>query len=171
MTVATKGAAGSGSSAYRIRPGRPEDAAALAEVFHAAVHGLASRHYTPVQIRAWCPERPPTEVFGRRLSDGRQLWVAADAEDVPAAFIDLEADGHVDMLFCHPRAAGQGVAAALYADLEAAARRDGLTRLHVRASEAARGFFERQGFAVQQRCLFERNGVMMHNYLMEKPLS
>lgn len=171
MTVETEHSPACGPGDFRIRPGRDQDAAALAEVFAAAVHGIASRAYTPEQIAAWCPETPPAAVFEKRLRDGRQLWVAADADDLPAAFIDLERDGHVDMLFCHPRAAGQGVAGALYERLEQAAYQAAMPRLYVRASEVARGFFERQGFAVQQRCDFERNGVMIHNYLMEKPLS
>lgn len=86
------------------------------------------------------------------------------------AFIDLEADGSIDMLFCHPRAAGQGAAAALYARLEAAAQRQGMRLLYVEASEAARGFFERMGFALDRRREFERRGVKIHNYRMVKIL-
>ena len=171
MTVYAQEGAACGRGAFRVRPGRHADAAALAEVFRAGVHGLASKYYAPEQIHAWCPETPPAAVFETRLADGRQLWVAADDDDLPVAFIDLETDGHVDMLFCHPRAAGQGVARALYGELEAAARQSGMTRLYVHASEAARAVFAHQGFVVQQRCDFERRGVAMHNYLMEKHLS
>lgn len=171
MTQEGAGGAASGLRAFTVRRGRAEDAAALADVFHSAVHGLASRHYTPEQIAAWCPEAPPPDLFRQRVCDGRKLWVAADKADVAAAFIDLEADGHIDMLFCHPRAAGQGVAAALYGQLEAAAQRQGLVQLYVNASEAARGFFERQGFAVERRREVERRGVTLHNYRMVKPLA
>lgn len=171
MTLQIKRNSACGSGSFRVRLGRAADAAALAEVFTAAIHGIASRAYSPEQIRAWCPEPPPAKVFEKRIADGRQLWVAADGDDRPAAFIDLERDGHVDMLFCHPRAAGQGVAAALYETLEYAAVQQQMSRLYVRASEVAQGFFEHQGFEVQERCEFERRGVMMHNYLMEKHLS
>nr|WP_239032548.1 GNAT family N-acetyltransferase [Leisingera sp. MMG026] len=153
-----------------IRQFRAGDAAVLTDVFASAVHGIASRFYSPAQIRAWCPEAPSSEAFLRKLSDGRAVWVAADDADVPAAFIDLEADGHIDMLFCHPRAAGQGVAAMLYGKLEETALRQGIGLLYTEASEAARGFFERMGFVLEKRCEFERGGVKIHNYRMVKIL-
>ncbi|WP_350356298.1 GNAT family N-acetyltransferase [Leisingera thetidis] len=134
------------------------------------MHGIASRFYSPEQINAWCPEAPPAAAIGQKLSDGRAAWVAVDQADVPVAFIDLESDGHIDMLFCHPRAAGQGAAAALYGRLETAALRQGIGLLYVEASEAARRFFERQGFAVDRRREFERSGVKIHNYRMVKIL-
>ncbi|MFY0310317.1 GNAT family N-acetyltransferase [Leisingera sp. D0M16] len=156
--------------AYRIRQFKAGDTAALAEVFRSAVHGIASRFYSPEQINAWCPGPPPAAAIGQKLSDGRAAWVAVDEEEAPVAFIDLESDGHIDMLFCHPRAAGQGVGAGLYGRLEAAALRQGLGLLYVEASEAARGFFERQGFVVDRRRDFERSGVKIHNYRMVKIL-
>ncbi|WP_051337309.1 GNAT family N-acetyltransferase [Leisingera daeponensis] len=166
---AEEGAPRSGGR-YKIRQFKADDAEDLAEVFRAAVHGIASRFYSPEQINAWCPGAPPAAAMGQKLSDGRAAWVAVDEEGAPAAFIDLESDGHIDMLFCHPRAAGQGAAAALYTRLEAAATRQGLKLLYVEASEAARGFFERQGFAVDRRREFERSGVKIHNYRMVKIL-
>ncbi|WP_323780480.1 GNAT family N-acetyltransferase [Leisingera sp.] len=153
-----------------IRQFKASDAAALADVISSAVHGIASRVYSPAQISAWCPKTPPSDAILQKLSDGRAVWVAADGEDVPVAFIDLEADGHIDMLFCHPRAAGQGVAAMLYGKLEEAALRQGIRLLYVEASEAARGFFERAGFALDKRCEFVRGGVKIHNYRMVKIL-
>lgn len=142
----------------------------LATVYHCAVHGIASRFYSPEQIEAWSPEAPPADAFRQKLTDGRAVWVAVDAGNVPLAFIDLEADGHIDMLFCHPGAAGQGIAGALYRRLEATALRQRIGLLHVEASEAARGFFERNGFALDRRREFERRGVRIHNYRMVKIL-
>ncbi|MEX0303575.1 MAG: GNAT family N-acetyltransferase [Leisingera sp.] len=159
-----------GAAVFRIRQFKAEDAEALADVFHAAVHGIANRFYSPEQVSAWCPEVPPADAMRRKMSDGRAVWVAASEGDRPVAFIDLEADGSIDMLFCHPRAAGQGAAAALYARLEAAAQRQGMRLLYVEASEAARGFFERMGFALDRRREFERRGVKIHNYRMVKIL-
>ncbi|WP_052261785.1 GNAT family N-acetyltransferase [Leisingera sp. ANG-M1] len=170
MTFDTAASPDTGPASYSIRQFQAGDAAALANVFKSAVHGIASQFYSPEQIAAWCPEAPPEEAFRQKMSDGRAVWVAADAADIPVAFIDLEADGHIDMLFCDPIAAGQGVAAALYRRLEAAAQRQGIGLLYVEASEAARGFFERMGFALDKRRDFERRGVKIHNYRMVKIL-
>ncbi|UWQ77896.1 GNAT family N-acetyltransferase [Leisingera sp. S132] len=156
----------------QIREFRPKDAAALAQIFHAAVHGIGARDYSPEQLRAWSPEPAPAEVWASRAADGRRVFVAADGpEDQPQAFIELEMDGHINCFYCHPQAAGTGTGAALYERLEAEARSLGLRSLNVEASEAARRFFLRQGFAVETRREIERRGVALHNYRMIKLLS
>jgi putative acetyltransferase len=85
-------------------------------------------------------------------------------------FIDLEADGHIDRLYCAPEAAGRGVASRLYEATEAAARVQGISRLFTEASERARRFFERKGFTVLERQDMIRRGVPIHNYRMTKTL-
>ena len=103
--------------------------------------------------------------------DGRLTLVAADEQDQIVAFIDLEPDGHIDRLFCAPEAAGQHIASRLYTELEAAARAQGIGRLHTEASELARRFFERKDFIVLERQDRVLHGVPIHNYRMAKTLS
>jgi putative acetyltransferase len=86
------------------------------------------------------------------------------------AFTDLEADGHIDRLFCAPEAAGHGIASRLYDTLEAAAREQGIGRLYVEASELARPVFEHKGFTVLERQDNMLRGVPVHNYRMAKAL-
>ena len=154
----------------RIRPFEDRDAAEWGRIFHAAVHGIGARDYTPAQCTAWSPEEAPADVIRQRARDGRTTWVAADQADVAQGFIELEPDGHIDCFYIAPDHAGTGNGAALYAALEQEARRLGLARLYVEASEAARRFFLRQGFTDQGRRDFLRRGVSMHNYAMEKSL-
>jgi putative acetyltransferase len=71
--------------------------------------------------------------------------VAANEDDRPVAYIDLEPNGHIDRLFCAPEAAGQGIASRLYDAVEAAAREQGIRSLFTEASELARRLFERKG--------------------------
>ncbi|ATF17795.1 GNAT family N-acetyltransferase [Phaeobacter gallaeciensis] len=155
----------------KIRLFRPEDAAALAQIFHAAVHGVSARDYSPEQCAAWSPEPAPAEVWQGRAGDGRFVFVAVDAADQPQGFIELERDGHIDCFYCHPDVAGTGVGLALYQQLEAQARDLGLSSLYVEASEAAKRFFTRQGFTDEGRREIERRGVGLHNYRMTKALS
>lgn len=154
----------------RIRPFEPRDAADWGRIFHAAVHGIGVRDYTPAQCAAWSPEHAPAEVIEKRARDGRITWVAADRADVAQGFIELEPDGHIDCFYIAPEHAGTGVGAALYVALEEEACRLGLARLYVDASEAARRFFLRKGFTDQGRRDFLRRGVAMHNYAMGKAL-
>lgn len=152
-----------------IRPYLEADAEALAAVFERAIRTIGARDYSQNQIEAWIGREPRAELFRVRMADGRRCWVA-DHDGQVVAFVDLESDGHIDFLFADPSVAGQGVAARLLDELEAAARQAGLTRLYVEASEAARRFFLRRGYAVQARRDFEIGGVAIHNYAMERRL-
>jgi putative acetyltransferase len=161
-------AKGANLPAMRIRPFQDDDPPALAALFHAAVTAIAAGHYAPEQIRAWSPAPADPARFAARGRDGRTLLVAVDSEDRPIAYGDVEEDGHIDHFYCAPDHAGTGVTAALYRALEAAARARGIARLHVEASEPARLFFLKQGFAVLHRRDFAIGGVPIHNYAMAK---
>jgi len=154
----------------RIRPFHPDDAPALAALFHASVHGIARAHYSRDQIEAWSPAPADPARFRERAGDGRLVLVAVDEAGAPLGYGDLEADGHIDHLYCSPDAAGTGIAAALYAELEAAARARGIGRLFTEASEPARRFLLKRGFRTIARNRFALAGVAIHNWRMEKPL-
>lgn len=153
-----------------IRAYNSRDAADLADVFFRSVRQVALSAYTAAQVRAWAPEPRTAEWAHGEASDGRLVLVAADADDRPVAYIDLEPDGHIDRVFCAPEAAGQGIASRLYDAVEAAAREQGIRSLFTEASELARRLFERKGFAVVERQDLVIRGVAIHNYRMAKAL-
>lgn len=154
-----------------IRPYRADDAPSMARLYYDAVRALGPRGYSPAQVAAWAP-RPldPIDVLNR-AADGRATLVAADADDRAVAYVDLEADGHIDHLYCHPDFAGRGVASRLLEAVIARAVETGITALHVEASELARPVFERHGFTVNRRRDFEVRGVPIHNYAMRRELA
>ena len=154
----------------KLRTYRAGDAARLEEIFRAAILQLGSRDYTAEQVAVWSGARVTAERLHEMYSDGRATFVAVDETDTAIAFSDLEADGHVDMLYCHPDHAGRGVASALLAAIESAARQAGMTRLHTEASETARQVFARAGYATVLRRPLEIDGVALHNWKMEKRL-
>lgn len=154
-----------------IRAYRAGDAADMAVVYERAVRAIGARDYSPEQVAAWIGD--PAALAARleaRMADGRRCWVATDAMDRPKAFVDLEADGHIDFLYADPDVAGRGVTTTLLDRLEDAALRSGIARLYVEASEAARRVFDRRGYATVRRRDFEVRGVAIHNYAMERRL-
>jgi putative acetyltransferase len=159
-----------GAVKVTIRPYDQRDAGDLAEVNFRSVRQAALSDYTIDQVRAWLPERPSPVLMHQRASDGRMVLVAVDDHDRVVAYIDLEASGHIDHLFCAPVAVGHGIASQLYDVTEATARKQGIDRLFVEASEPARRLFERKGFVVRERQDLIRNGVAIHNYKMAKLL-
>jgi putative acetyltransferase len=152
-----------------IRAYRSEDAAALAELFHLSVRVLGARRYTPEQTAVWSPERPDPDTVDQRARDGRAVLVATDGRGRLAGFGELEADGHIDRLYVHPDAAGTGTGGELLDALLALAAEQGIERLHVEASELARGLFARRGFRTIHRRDFELGGVPIHNWEMVRP--
>lgn len=153
-----------------IRRFRAADAPRLAAIYHVAVHAIGARFYTAAQCRAWSPAPPDPSAYVAKAAQ-RAFLVAVDAADVPIGYGDLEPDGHIDHLYCHPDHAGTGIGSAVCAALIAAARHDGIPLLYVEASEAARGVFERQGFVLEHRRDFAVAGIAIHNYRMVMPLA
>jgi len=88
----------------------------------------------------------------------------ADAQALAALF-----HASVREAGCRDYSAAQ-VAAWSPVAIERAAKRDGIARLFVEASEAARRLFERRGFSVEARNDVALHGVMLHNYRMSKAL-
>lgn len=151
-----------------IRRFKPNDAVALADLFHAAVQQTAAQDYTAEQIAAWSPHTPNPARYVEKASDGRIFLVAINGAGEPIAYGDLELDGHLDHFYCRPDVTGKGIASALYDVLERTAIEVGLTRIYVEASETARALFKHKGFSIETRQDFSIQGVAIHNYLMSK---
>ena len=152
-----------------IRPFEPRDAEALAELFHASVRQIGISDYSAEQVAAWSPSKPDPQQYVRKAG-GRTFLVALSDDNRPIGYGDLEPDGHIDHLYCHPDVVGTGVGSAIYEALEVAAKRAGISLLVVEASEGARRLFERLGFSVDGRNDLTINGVAIHNYRMSKSI-
>lgn len=143
------------------------DCDATIQIFLGAIRDVASRDYSAAQIDAWAKVDDTDSWATRRAS--RPAWVAW-REDVAVGFTDLEPDGHLDMMFVHPKYQGIGVASLLLATVEAEAIKQGLKRIFTEASLTAKPFFERKGFMVLARQSVETRGQMLTNFRMEKYL-
>ena len=87
---------------YSLRRYRRGDAAALAEVFEAAVRGTACRDYTPAQIDAWAASAPAAA--GREEWFSRLYTVVAEQDGRPVAYGNIDDTGYLDHLFVCPEA-------------------------------------------------------------------
>lgn len=153
-----------------VRSFQSRDAALLGRVFYRSVHEVGSARYSSSQVAVWAPAEPTEELYLARACDGRVFLVAVDGEDRPLGYGDLKPDGHIHHLYFAPEATRTGLAVTLYEQLERAATEQGLRLLYTEASELARGFFYKRGFAVVERRDFILRDVPIHNYRMEKRL-
>jgi len=151
-----------------LRPFLPADTPVLAAIFAAAIQELTGDDYDETQQEAWASVADDEEEFGKKLAGG--LTLIASLENAPVGFAALKGKDHIDMLYVHPNAAGQGVASALLDALEKLAGARGATSLTVEASDNAQEFFKKRGYVAQQRNSVTINGEWLANTTMQKAL-
>src|SRR5580700_5903736 len=104
------------SDAPALRPFLPADTPILAAIFVASIEALTGDDYGEAQQEAWSAVADDEEAFGKRLASG--LTLVATLEGAPVGFASLKGKDHVDLLYVHPGAVGQGVASMLCEALE-----------------------------------------------------
>jgi putative acetyltransferase len=151
-----------------LRPFLPADVPMLAAIFVASVEGLTGDDYSEAQQEAWTAAVEDEAAFGKRLAS--QLTIVATLQGSPVGFASLKGKDHIDLLYVHPGAVGQGVATMLCEALEKLAGARGAMSLTVDASDNAAEFFARRGYEAKQRNTVSLNGEWLANTTMQKPL-
>lgn len=152
----------------RIRPFKPGDEASLMRVFRCAVHGIASKDYSPEQVNAWAPADMDLESWGERIRPLHPFVAELDGDI--AGYADLQPSGHIEHFFVSGEYPRRGVGSALMAKLHESAQRQGISSLTADVSLTAEPFFARHGFVVIERKLPIRRGVVLQNAFMRKQL-
>ena len=152
-----------------LRPFLPADTSILAAIFVAAIQELTGDDYSEAQQEAWAAVAEDEETFGKKLAE--QLTLIATLQNSPAGFASLKGADHIDLLYVHPGAAGQGVATMLVDALEKLAGARGAKILNVDASDNAEPFFKKRGYVAMQRNTVTVNGEWLANTTMQKTLA
>ena len=151
-----------------LRPFLAEDTPVLAAIFIASIEGLTGDDYSEAQQQAWASAADDEAAFGKRLAS--ELTLVATFQGSPVGFASLKGKDHIDLLFVHPGAVGQGVAAMLCDALEKLAAGRGAKNLTVDASDNAAEFFAKRGYEAKQRSTVSVNGEWLANTTMHKSL-
>jgi len=152
-----------------LRPFLPADTSILAVIFVAAIQELTGDDYSEAQQEAWAAVAEDEATFGKRLAG--QLTLIATVQNSPVGFASLKGADHIDLLYVHPSAAGQGVATLLVDALEKLAGARGAKILTVDASDNAEPFFKKRGYIAMQRNTVTINGEWLANTTMQKTLA
>jgi putative acetyltransferase len=152
-----------------LRPFLAEDTPVLAAIFAASIEELTGEDYNQAQQEAWISAADDEEQFGKRLAS--ELTLIATLQNSPVGFASLKGADHIDMLYVHPGAAGQGVASMLCDALEKLAGGRGAKTLTVDASDNATEFFIKRGYVAKQRNTVTVNGEWLANTTMQKTLA
>jgi putative acetyltransferase len=151
-----------------LRPFLATDTPVLAAIFAASIEELTGDDYSEAQQEAWASAVEDEEKFGQRLA--AELTLVATLQNSPVGFAALKGPDHIDMLYVHPGAVGQGVAAMLCDALEKLAGARGAKNLTVDASDNATEFFLKRGYVAMQRNTVTINGEWLANTTMQKAL-
>jgi putative acetyltransferase len=151
-----------------LRPFLAGDIPVLAAIFVDSIEALTADDYSVAQQQAWASAADDEEQFGRRLAG--ELTLIATLQNSPVGFASLKGTGHIDMLYVHPSAVGQGVASLLCEALEKLAGGRGAKSLTVDASDNALEFFVHRGYVAKQRNTLTVNGEWLANTTMQKTL-
>ncbi|HXQ07406.1 MAG TPA: GNAT family N-acetyltransferase [Bradyrhizobium sp.] len=151
-----------------LRPFLAADTPVLAAIFVASVEELTGDDYSEAQQQAWASAADDEEQFGQRLAS--ELTLIATLQNSPVGFASLKGTDHIDMLYVHPGAVGQGVASMLCDALEKLAGSRGAKSLSVDASDNAQEFFLKRGYVGKQRNTVTVNGEWLANTTMQKTL-
>jgi len=152
-----------------LRPYLPADLPMLAAIFVASIEELTGDDYSEAQQEAWAAAAGDEEAFGQKLAG--QLTLIATIQSAPVGFASLRGADHIDMLYVHPSATGQGVASMLVEALEKLAGARGAKHLAVDASDNAEPFFRKRGYVAMQRNTVTLNGEWLANTTMQKALA
>jgi putative acetyltransferase len=152
-----------------LRPFLPADTPVLAAIFVAAIQELTGDDYGESQQEAWASVADDEVQFGKKLAG--ELTLIATLQNSPVGFASLKGASHIEMLYVHPSAVGQGVGSMLCDALEKLAGARGARILTVDVSDNAQDFFLKRGYIAKQRNSVTINGEWLANTTMQKTLA
>lgn len=151
-----------------IKPYTHENATEITDLHHASVHAINPSIYSQKQQESWAHTPPNYPYWAKRLALKKPFMAMYHGKIV--GFIELEEDGHIDCAYTHPSFQNCGVMSQLYTYIETLAQQKGIQKLYVEASKLIKPFFEKRGFITLHPNEIARNGSVLINYSMEKPL-
>ena len=152
-----------------LRPFLAADTPVLAAIFVAAIQELTGDDYSEAQQEAWASAADDEEQFGNKLAG--ELTLIATLQNSPVGFASLKGADHIEMLYVHPSAVGQGAGAMLCEALEKLAGARGAKSLTADVSDNAQEFFLKRGYVAMQRNTVTLNGEWLANTTMDKKLA
>ncbi|MDR1465907.1 MAG: GNAT family N-acetyltransferase [Oscillospiraceae bacterium] len=151
-----------------VRAYHSEDLPAVAAVFYDAVHSVDKTEYTKPQLDAWAPEDMDVNGWDDRLSN--QYTLVAEKDGVLAGFGSMDGTGYLDLLYVRGAYQRMGAASRLLAAMETEGRCRGVPAIVTAASRAAKLFFEKRGYRVQEAQTVGCRGQRFVNFKMRKDL-
>lgn len=154
------------SSSISLREAAPNDLDAILKIFEECIDVTAVNDYSEEQRKVWKSSIRTPEKWLKRIEE-QEFWLATDGKNV-AGFASLKNSQYIDCMYVSPRFQSQGIAQLLLDQIESLAKDQGIRVLSSDVSHTARGFFEKNGYAVVRPNEIEKEGVVLVNFHVEK---
>ena len=151
-----------------LREFRLGDEPALRVVFESAIHEVARRDYSQLQVDTWAPREYDADAWAHRMRGSAPFVASLDGRI--SGYADVQANGYIDHFYVAAWAGGQGVGGRLMQRILARAHELALAELTSRVSLTAQPFFAHFGFTVVEHRVFLVRGVEMRNASMRLTL-
>lgn len=155
---------------YRLRTGKPSDAAGIFAVHERAIRVLGRGVYSETQVESWAHGNSPARYVEAMRDEGEIFEVAVSRLRGIVGFCSYKGD-EVRSLYIDPDWSRLGLGSSLLQRAEAAIAAAGHTKVSIGASLVGLPFYESQGYRViRHRHWRTRGGLMIPAADMEKSL-
>jgi putative acetyltransferase len=151
-----------------IRKATEKDLDVILDLFESTILQVSAKDYSPAQVTAWAGGVRKRDKWKQKIREQYFLLVFVDKQ--PAGFASISPAGYLDFLYVSKDFQRQGIAKALYRELETFAKSKHLSSIETDASITARPFFKKLGFETLQQQQVLIDNVVLTNYKMKKEL-
>ena len=151
-----------------IRKGNTADLADMKLLFAETITDVCKEDYNNEQIEVWKSGTENEERWLKVIE--KQHILIAVSENKMIGFCTLDQGNYIDLIFVHKDYQHQGIAKALYTQIEQEALQQEESILNADVSKTAKPFFEKMGFKVNAEQTVHLKGVDLINYKMSKNL-
>ena len=151
-----------------IRIANATDINELNELYQSTVLNVNIRDYTQEEVEDWASCGNDMKKWEEQFAGDFYFVVAKNEEKRLVGFASIRKDGYLHLLFVHKNFQDQGVASLLYKNIEEYATTNKITKIFSEVSITARGFFEKQGFKVDEEQKRTANKLSLRNFKMSK---
>jgi len=131
----------------KVRPAEQRDAAAAVDVVRRSIQQLciADHRDDPATIATWLANKTPDN-FALWLANADNFCVVAESSARLSGVGLLHRSGEIRLFYQPPNSQRRGIGTMIHVELEAAARRWGLSSLHLCSTAGACPFYEAIGY-------------------------
>lgn len=155
---------------FFLRKAGISDAPELNKLYQNTILSVNRKDYSQEETEDWAS--CGNSLQNSEDSIANQYFIVAENKNKQiVGFSSIRQDGYLHTMFIHKDYQRQGIASLLYKQIEKYALENDIKRITSEVSITAKGFFEKQGFTVDEKQKRKANKLALTNYKMSKRLN